>query len=274
MTPTRCLVCDHQNPPRARFCSDCGSSLLLKTCLACDAVAKRSATRCWKCGTDFPVDTVQGGDDQPFVDPELDDDMRGFFKDGRPRVIADSLTDEADTDIGTASETATEPETVRDRFAEQVFEPPVLHVEDAIADPQIPEDEWVEGLPPVLLDEIRDTDAYYPPPRQEAPHPAPAPHPSQAAREPWPSKPAREPRPTDVRAVRLLRYEDEPPRRHGVVAILLTILIGTLIGYAAYLYTTPGAMPASLEKTTPAVSGRVASPADAPPAPAPPEPPP
>jgi ribosomal protein L40E len=55
MLSLRCLFCDHVNPPDAKFCNHCGSSLQVKLCGRCKAVNDEAATTCLKCRTNFPV---------------------------------------------------------------------------------------------------------------------------------------------------------------------------------------------------------------------------
>jgi len=46
----RCLLCDNENPPDARFCDGCGASLS-RACPTCHAVARANARFCSQCGT-------------------------------------------------------------------------------------------------------------------------------------------------------------------------------------------------------------------------------
>ncbi len=48
-----CPLCDHRNPVDAKFCNDCGSPL--KPCNQCDAVNLQAATKCHKCGVEYPA---------------------------------------------------------------------------------------------------------------------------------------------------------------------------------------------------------------------------
>ncbi|MEF8700022.1 MAG: zinc ribbon domain-containing protein [Candidatus Accumulibacter sp. UW26] len=51
MLSHQCLFCDHENPPDARFCNDCGSPVDMQACNACGAINKRTSSHCYKCGS-------------------------------------------------------------------------------------------------------------------------------------------------------------------------------------------------------------------------------
>ena len=54
MSLFHCRFCDHDNPPDARFCNECGSPLYLKPCPQCEAVNESTATQCYQCGAALP----------------------------------------------------------------------------------------------------------------------------------------------------------------------------------------------------------------------------
>jgi hypothetical protein len=58
MLPTQCAVCDHKNPPDAKFCNECGSPLHLTSCNHCGAVNDRASTHCYSCGAQIPVPSL------------------------------------------------------------------------------------------------------------------------------------------------------------------------------------------------------------------------
>src|ERR1700694_1330100 len=55
MLPTQCAVCDHKNPPDAKFCNECGSPLHLTSCNHCGAVNDRASPHCYSGGAQIPV---------------------------------------------------------------------------------------------------------------------------------------------------------------------------------------------------------------------------
>ena len=58
MLPTQCAVCDHKNPPDAKFCNECGSPLHLTWCSHCGAVNDRASTHCYSCGAQILVQSM------------------------------------------------------------------------------------------------------------------------------------------------------------------------------------------------------------------------
>jgi ribosomal protein L40E len=58
MLPTQCAVCDHKNPPDAKFCNECGSPLHLTSCRHCGAVNDRASTHCYSCGAQILVSSM------------------------------------------------------------------------------------------------------------------------------------------------------------------------------------------------------------------------
>jgi ribosomal protein L40E len=58
MLPTHCAVCEHKNPPDAKFCNECGSPLHLTSCRHCGAVNDRAATHCYSCGAQIPASSM------------------------------------------------------------------------------------------------------------------------------------------------------------------------------------------------------------------------
>ncbi|RMH69779.1 MAG: zinc ribbon domain-containing protein [Gemmatimonadetes bacterium] len=50
-TPLTCTNCNHTNPPHAKFCSTCGTSLAQPTCPQCGASYKIGDNFCNQCGT-------------------------------------------------------------------------------------------------------------------------------------------------------------------------------------------------------------------------------
>ena len=53
-----CSFCRHQNPPAAKFCNACGSSLKLQLCPHCGAIDDVGALSCYKCGQPYAADDV------------------------------------------------------------------------------------------------------------------------------------------------------------------------------------------------------------------------
>jgi len=49
--PLRCPSCHHDNPVEANFCNNCGMPVNLEACGHCDAINRRGAERCHKCGS-------------------------------------------------------------------------------------------------------------------------------------------------------------------------------------------------------------------------------
>ena len=56
MSLFHCRFCDHDNPPDARFCNECGSPLYLKPCPQCEAVNDSASPQCYQCGAALPKD--------------------------------------------------------------------------------------------------------------------------------------------------------------------------------------------------------------------------
>ncbi len=75
----QCLFCNHHNPAGASFCNACGSPMDLQPCEQCDAIDKRTARNCYKCGAEFAVPAAPAPDpalatespDKPLSEPVL-----------------------------------------------------------------------------------------------------------------------------------------------------------------------------------------------------------
>ena len=50
----RCPSCDHGNPAGSRFCNECGMPVHFETCGRCEAINRRGAVSCHKCGCALP----------------------------------------------------------------------------------------------------------------------------------------------------------------------------------------------------------------------------
>jgi ribosomal protein L40E len=87
MLSHRCLFCDHENPPDARFCNDCGSPVDMQACNACGAINKRTSSHCYKCGgaltstvePDFGLTSADASVDTP--SPMATQDQRAWMLD-------------------------------------------------------------------------------------------------------------------------------------------------------------------------------------------------
>jgi ribosomal protein L40E len=56
METSLCSFCRHPNPPAAKFCNACGSSLQLQLCPHCGAIDNIGALTCYKCGQPHGAD--------------------------------------------------------------------------------------------------------------------------------------------------------------------------------------------------------------------------
>ena len=78
-----CPVCAHQNPPGARFCSDCGSRVDLAGCPYCEAINAQDSAFCYKCNApltgrtsaerDLPSSRVAAAWHEPSADGPMRD---------------------------------------------------------------------------------------------------------------------------------------------------------------------------------------------------------
>lgn len=64
METTLCSFCKHPNPPAAKFCNACGSSLKLQLCPHCGTIDDIGALTCYKCGQPYLAD------DEPAIPAE------------------------------------------------------------------------------------------------------------------------------------------------------------------------------------------------------------
>src|SRR4051812_9588627 len=53
MSVLHCLACQHESPPTAKFCSECGGQLNLMLCRQCDAINERAWQHCYNCGVEL-----------------------------------------------------------------------------------------------------------------------------------------------------------------------------------------------------------------------------
>lgn len=58
----QCLFCQYLNPSDADYCNSCDGQLNLQPCDRCGAVDLRTATNCYKCGTEFSQHMAPGLD--------------------------------------------------------------------------------------------------------------------------------------------------------------------------------------------------------------------
>src|SRR5918993_2267473 len=63
----RCLACQHENPPQAKFCLECGARLAV-SCQTCSAELPPSAKFCLECGA--RVDAAAASSGSRFSAPE------------------------------------------------------------------------------------------------------------------------------------------------------------------------------------------------------------
>jgi len=74
MLVSQCLFCDHDNPPGAKFCNECGSPLHLRPCWQCNAINDVASESCYKCGAAYaPASPSSAGDAPTPVETDLPD---------------------------------------------------------------------------------------------------------------------------------------------------------------------------------------------------------